>query len=150
MNKRHWVFLGLLLVLVLAVSACGGDDKPKEEDNGSSSAAPSTYVTLDVKTAFEQLETQSDAVIVDVRNPDEWALTGVPPNASLIPLPEFEARAPGELPKDKPIYVICNSGNRSRVASEALIRLGYEQVYNIDGGIQAWLQADLPVERYES
>jgi rhodanese-related sulfurtransferase len=87
-------------------------------------------------------------VIVDVRNPEEWATTGVPPGAALIPLPQFEQRASQELPKDKPIYVICNSGNRSRTASESLIKDGYKTVYNIDGGIQAWLRAGLPVEPY--
>ncbi|MCZ7538689.1 MAG: rhodanese-like domain-containing protein [Anaerolineae bacterium] len=45
--------------------------------------------------------------------------------------------------------MICNSGNRSRVAAEALIRLGYSQVYNVDGGIQAWRKAGLPVEPYK-
>jgi rhodanese-related sulfurtransferase len=78
----------------------------------------------------------------------EWATTGIPAGAALIPLPQFEQRAPQELPKDKPIYVICNSGNRSTVASAILIKDGYKKVYNIDGGIQAWLRAGLPVEPY--
>jgi rhodanese-related sulfurtransferase len=44
--------------------------------------------------------------------------------------------------------VICNSGNRSRVASEALVQMGFSSVYNVSGGIQDWLRADLPVEPY--
>ncbi len=74
---------------------------------------------------------------------------GRPPGAVLIPLGEVEARAPAELAADKPVYVICNSGNRSRTASDTLIRLGFTEVYNVDGGIQAWLKAGLPVETYE-
>jgi rhodanese-related sulfurtransferase len=133
MSRRS--LLWLVVLLALAIAACGGSDKI-------------TYTTLAPQKAFDQLSTNANAVIVDVRNPDEWATTGVPPNAALIPLPEFEQRAPQELPKDKPIYVICNSGNRSTVASAILIKDGYKKVYNVDGGIQAWLRAGLPVEPY--
>jgi rhodanese-related sulfurtransferase len=44
--------------------------------------------------------------------------------------------------------VICRTGNRSQTASEILVGLGYKQVYNVDGGITAWLDAGLPVEAY--
>jgi rhodanese-related sulfurtransferase len=133
MSRRSLLWLIVLLALVIA--ACGGSDK-------------TTYTTLTPQKAYDQLGKSTDAVIVDVRNPDEWMTTGIPVGAALIPLPEFEQRAPQELPKDKPIYVICNSGNRSRTASGILIKDGYKKVYNIDGGIQAWLRAGLPVEPY--
>jgi rhodanese-related sulfurtransferase len=133
MSRRSLLWLIVLLALVIA--ACGGSDK-------------TTYTTLSPQKAYDQLSKSTDAVIVDVRNPDEWTTTGIPAGAALIPLPQFEQRAPQELPKDKPIYVICNSGNRSTVASAILIKDGYKKVYNIDGGIQAWLRAGLPVEPY--
>jgi rhodanese-related sulfurtransferase len=133
MSRRS--FLWLIVVLALVTAACGGSDK-------------TNYTTLSPQKAYDQLSKSTDAVIVDVRNPDEWATTGIPAGAALIPLPQFEQRAPQELPKDKPIYVICNSGNRSTVASAVLIKDGYKKVYNIDGGIQAWLRAGLPVEPY--
>jgi rhodanese-related sulfurtransferase len=133
MSRRSLLWLTIVLALVIA--ACGGSDK-------------TTYTTLSPQKAYDQLNKSTDAVIVDVRNPDEWATTGVPAGAALIPLPQFEQRAPQELPKDKPIYVICNSGNRSTVASAILIKDGYQKVYNVDGGIQAWLRAGLPVEPY--
>jgi rhodanese-related sulfurtransferase len=133
MSRRSLIWLVVLLTLLIA--ACGGNDK-------------TTYTTLSPQKAYDQLSQSTDAVIVDVRNPDEWATTGIPVGAALIPLPQFEQRAPQELPKDKSIYVICNSGNRSRTASEILIKDGYKKVYNIDGGIQAWLRAALPVEPY--
>jgi rhodanese-related sulfurtransferase len=133
MSRRS--FLWLIVVLALVTAACGGSDK-------------TNYTTLSPQKAYDQLSKSTDAVIVDVRNPDEWATTGIPAGAALIPLPQFEQRAPQELPKDKPIYVICNSGNRSTVASAILIKDGYKKVYNIDGGIQAWLRAGLPVEPY--
>ncbi len=62
---------------------------------------------------------------------------------------EVETRAPVELAAERAVYVICNSGNRSRTASDTLIRLGFTEVYNVDGGIQARLKAGLPVETYQ-
>ena len=76
--------------------------------------------------------------------PPEWAQTGVPVGATLIPRRIAQR---GELPQDRPIYLICNSGNRSRVA-DALVERGFTSVYNVDGGIQAWLRAELPTEPY--
>jgi rhodanese-related sulfurtransferase len=95
------------------------------------------------------LSANHEAQLIDVREPTEWAATGVPPGAVLIPLAEVEGRAPAELVSDRPVYVICKSGTRSRQAAETLIRLGFTEVYNVDGGIQAWLQAGLPVETYK-
>jgi rhodanese-related sulfurtransferase len=137
MVKRSlWWAIILLVILGSGLAACGKDK------------TPASYTTLSVQKAYDQLRQSRDALIVDVRNPDEWATTGVLPGATLIPLPEFEQRAPRELSKDRPIYVICNSGNRSRAASDILIKLGYKHVFNIDGGIQAWLSAGLPVVPY--
>lgn len=76
------------------------------------------------------------------------AATGVPVGAVLIPLGQLERRAPGELVKDRPAYVICNSGNRSRAGAEILLDLRCGEAYNVDGGIRAWLQSGLPVEDY--
>ena len=85
---------------------------------------------------------------MDVREPSEWAETGVPEGAVLIPLGELEARGPAELQADQPVYVICRSGNRSQTGSDILVGLGFSEVYNVDGGITAWLDAGLPVEAY--
>ncbi len=163
MRKRNWLLLlTLALVIVLALAACGGSEEKTEtaqptendtaaETTNNEAAAPATYVTVTVKEAYQQLADNPDAIIVDVRNPDEWAATGVPKvpqGVELIPLPEFQQRAPQELPKDKTIYIICNSGNRSRVASEMLIGLGYRSVVNIDGGIQAWMREGLETAPY--
>ena len=164
MSKRN-VLLLLVLVLVIAlalvvyVGSKGKDEtQPAENDTAAETtneeaAAPATYTTVTVGDAYKQLVDNPDAIIVDVRNPDEWNATGVPKvpqGVKLIPLPEFQQRAPQELPKDKTIYIICNSGNRSRVASDILIGLGYKSVVNIDGGIQAWMREGLETVPPES
>ncbi len=149
MRKRTILLLVLLVLVALGLGACNSEDG--DDSNPASSNAPQSYITLDVNAALERFNAEEDAVIVDVREPNEWAATGVPQGATLIPLRTItgvQSGAVDGLPKDKPIYVICNSGNRSRVAAEHLINLGYGPVYNIDGGIQAWLSQNLPVESY--
>jgi len=143
---RRFLLIALLAVIALTAAACGSSDRTAQNNDNPGQSA--TFETVTVQDAHEKLNGNDTAVIVDVRNPDEWAATGYPPNAHLIPLPDFQQRAPNELRKDADIYVICNSGNRSRVASQILIDLGYTRVFNIDGGIQAWLQAGLPTEPY--
>lgn len=141
MFKRFlWLLIGLTLFTSFGLAAC---DTSTDEDEG-----PATFTTLASKDAYASFSQNDNAVIVDVRNPDEWAMTGVPAGAQLIPLPQFESRGPAELPRDKDIYVICNSGNRSRVASQILIDAGFATVFNIDGGIQAWMSNGFPTERY--
>jgi rhodanese-related sulfurtransferase len=103
--------------------------------------------TVDVKAAFEQLQADKQAQFVDVREPREWAATGVPKKAKRIPLGALSRRAPSELIKVRPVFVICNSGNRSRNGAKILMDLGYTQVFNVAGGMQAWLRAGLPVNK---
>ncbi len=137
----------VILLLALVAAGCSGQDAASSGDP-SSGADPGAYVTVDVQTASEALSADAEAQLLDVREPDEWADTGVPQGAVLIPLAEVESRAAAELAPDKPVYVICRSGNRSQVASETLVGLGYTQVYNVDGGVTAWAEAGLPMETY--
>jgi rhodanese-related sulfurtransferase len=154
MNKASTIAAALLMsvVLVLTGTACSQADTSSTSVWVSAptteAAATPAYVNVDVNTAYERLGVMDEGApqIVDVREPAEWAATGVPVGAVLIPLGELEQRAASELAKDRAVYVICNSGNRSRTGSQILVDLGYEEVYNVEGGIQAWLAAALPVE----
>jgi rhodanese-related sulfurtransferase len=82
------------------------------------------------------------AVLVDVREPDEWA-AGHAPSARHIPLGQLGARA-DEIPKDGDVYVICRSGARSARAVQALSGAGWHAL-NVDGGMHAWEAAGLPM-----
>ena len=114
-------------------------------DTGAATTA--TCETVDVQTAYDALSADDDAQLVDVREPEEWAETGIAPGAVLIPLGDLEAQAT-ELTSEQPVYVICRTGNRSQTASDILVGLGFTQVFNVDGGITAWVDAGLPVEVY--
>ncbi|GAB3579776.1 rhodanese-like domain-containing protein [Calidifontibacter terrae] len=76
-----------------------------------------------------------DAVILDVREQDEWD-AGHAPNAVHIPLGEVPDRL-GELPEGDPLPVICRSGNRSGRAVAWLEQQGFD-VANVSGGMKQW------------
>ena len=86
-----------------------------------------------------------EAQLVDVREPDEWA-EGHPPGAALIPLGELAARQ-GELDPARPVVTICRSGRRSLDAAEILLGEGFRDARSLTGGVIAWSDAGLPVER---
>jgi rhodanese-related sulfurtransferase len=77
----------------------------------------------------------ADAVVLDVREDDEWA-AGHAPAARHVPMSELTGRL-GELPDDDPLYVVCRSGARSARVVAYLAGQGYPAV-NVDGGMQSW------------
>jgi rhodanese-related sulfurtransferase len=94
-----------------------------------------------------RLMNQPGALVLDVREDAEFA-SGHLPKARHIPLAQLSTRI-GEIAKykEKPVVVTCRSGARSGSACRALKNAGFTQVYNLKGGVPAWEQASLPVER---
>ncbi len=96
--------------------------------------------TVGPDEACGRLET--GAVLLDVREPDEWD-TGHAPDATWIPMGDLGARQ-GELPGDRAIVVVCRSGARSARVTGVLVGAGYDAA-NLAGGMQAWAAAGFPV-----
>jgi rhodanese-related sulfurtransferase len=150
MRARLLLPILAVVILTLAFAAAGCSSQETTSSAGTEAPARSPgYETVDVQTAFEALSADEHAQLVDVREPEEWAETGVPQGAALIPLGDLESRAASDLAADRPVYVICRSGNRSRTGSDILVGLGFTEVYNVDGGVTAWLDAGLPSETYQ-
>ncbi len=96
----------------------------------------------------ETLLRQEGAVLLDVRGFDEFA-AGHVPLSTCIPLPDLERRA-GDIPTDRPVLLLCQSGGRSALAAERLRALGMDNVTDVQGGFNAWRQAGLPTIRQTS
>ena len=109
----------------------------------SESTSNSSPQAIDVQEASRRQA--AGALLVDVREPSEWS-QGHAPKARLIPLDSLASRL-SEIPREREVLLICRSGNRSGTAQRQLLRLGYEQVYNVSGGMNAWAGAGLPVQR---
>lgn len=94
-----------------------------------------------------QLMNQQNALVLDVRDAGAYQ-KGHMLNARNIPLAELAARA-GELDKHKakPLVVVCDNDGRSAKAAGALRKQGFEKVFTLGGGIPAWRQAGLPLEK---
>lgn len=94
-----------------------------------------------------QLINRKDAVIIDLREPGEFG-GGHAPNARNIPQGQLDKRL-GELEKfkNRPIILVCQTGGRSHVATAQLKKAGLAEVLVLAGGINAWQQANLPVEK---
>ncbi len=79
-----------------------------------------------------------DAIVVDVREPMEFA-QGHVPGALLIPMGQLPARL-AELDKSQTIHVICATGNRSGAMTDSLVAAGYDAA-NVVGGTSAWIRS---------
>jgi rhodanese-related sulfurtransferase len=81
-----------------------------------------------------------DAYLLDVREPDEWA-AGHAPGAHHLPMMEIPARM-AEIPADGDVVVVCRSGGRSGQVVSYLLGQGWDNVRNLDGGMQSWAAAN--------
>jgi rhodanese-related sulfurtransferase len=107
---------------------------------------PELFPGIPEITPQEAITSMADgAIMLDIREADEWEEVRIP-GSRFQPLSEindwFEA-----LPRDRTIILQCRSGNRSAMATSALIRqAGMDNVVNLSGGIIAWHQAGLPID----
>jgi rhodanese-related sulfurtransferase len=108
-------------------------------------ASESTFTPRVVHVREASRRQAAGALLVDVRQPDEWN-AGHAPKARLIPLGSLNSRL-AEVPRDQEVLLICRSGSRSGSAQRHLQQLGYDQVVNVSGGMTAWASAGLPVQR---
>ena len=114
-------------MITMMFSGCGKAENAKE----------AVYVNITAKEAKEIMDTEKDYVILDVREKDEYD-EGHIEGAILIPHEEITQKAEEMIPdKDKLILVYCRSGRRSKIASEALVKLGYTNIKEF-GGIIDW------------
>lgn len=97
---------------------------------------------LPTVTVQEAARRGPGAVLLDVREDDEWA-DGHAADAVSAPMSRISI---DDIPDGRPVYCICRSGNRSGVVAEALIAAGVEAV-NVRGGMVAWVDAGLPMAR---
>ena len=88
---------------------------------------------------------KNNAQFIDVRTVEEYK-SGHAVKAVNIPLDGLENEL-AKLDKNKPVYVICQSGKRSQKGSEILNQSGFKEVYNVTGGTSAWTAAKLPLEK---
>ena len=90
------------------------------------------FEVIDTNQALEIIDT--GAVLIDVRTSDEYNREHIP-NAVNIPLDQIDTIG---YDKETKIIVYCQSGTRSRQAVQALVNMGYKNLYDLDGGLLNW------------
>ncbi|GFZ75929.1 sulfurtransferase [Compostibacillus humi] len=93
-------------------------------------------VQISVQEAKEKFK-DSNVQFIDVRTPGEYKAYHRKPFIN-IPLAALPEKA-GELDKEKEVVVICQSGMRSMRAAKILKKQGFQKVYNVKGGMNAWV-----------
>lgn len=122
-------FFGLLAILFIATS-CNGQA-------GVHRLAPDNFE--------KKLNETPDKIILDVRTQDEYK-KGHLPDAVIIDYykADFKNRL-NALDKSKPVFVYCAAGGRSNTSTKILRELGFKQIYDLQGGINAWSGSKKPV-----
>jgi rhodanese-related sulfurtransferase len=112
-------------------------------------AEPYLLTVQQLKASMDKASqpSQKGFVLIDVRSPEEHQGGFIPGTDFNIDFREIQNRhqeVHAEL--DSHVVVYCQSGHRSNIAAETLMRLGYKNVYNVEGSMNAWEEASYPIE----
>jgi phage shock protein E len=126
-----------LLCLTVLAAGCASSG------SGSSGAASAGATTLLAPDAFADVVGDEQTFVINVHVPDEGSIEGTD---AAIPFDRIEAQQ-ADLPADRgtPLAVYCRSGSMSAEAVAALTGLGYTDIVDLDGGMQAWTAEGLPL-----
>lgn len=127
------LFLAVVLSAIGSIACAGGEQDAKP------------MATVTVEEAHQRLAAEAKPLVVDVREPDEFA-AGHIEGALLAPLGNVEEGVK-DVAKDREVLLICHSGRRSAKAYERLAAIGYTKLWNVEGGMVAWEKAQYPVAK---
>jgi len=110
-------------------------------------AAEAGVPSVSVRELKQKMDARETFMLVDVREPYEYEIARIE-GSRLIPLGELETHV-SDLPRTGTLVLQCHSGGRSEQATRLLQEAGFENVYNLEGGIDAWsIEIDPAVPRY--
>jgi rhodanese-related sulfurtransferase len=139
-NKQNWLNALLVSALILGGS-CSADKKQTETASAQAEAA--TPQSLEPKTFQAKLKETPDAVLLDVRTPEEIEQGKIPGATPMnFKDADFETRL-SALDKDKAYFVYCAVGGRSGKTVNLMKEKGFAKIYNLEGGFEAWKEQGL-------
>ena len=139
--KKKGIIVALIVVALAVVGGAAGyvflGSSPTE------AGLASGFQTISPLQAKALIESRADLQLIDCRSPEEFR-QGALPGSKLIPFWEF-TKGNYDLPKDKPILLVCAVGGRSLAVGQLLSAKGYREVYNLKGGLDAWVEQRVPL-----
>lgn len=155
--NRSIRYLGLLLPLTALLIAAAGfiwspvyaqEQKPPEHRSGrpepGSQESQPVFRTISAVEAAQMLDARQDVEIIDVRTPQERRQFRIA-DTRLVPVGDV-IRGVFKPDLSQPIILVCAVGGRSYVAGKVMFARGYREIYNMEGGIESWRRAGLPLE----
>lgn len=137
-DKKTTIFL-VLFALVVTFGIITILIKPSTElapSEKASTSKPTAYVNVTADELKKYVDNDKDIYLLDVHIPEQEHITGTDEFIPFNELAEYKSRLPEN--KDAEIVVYCRSGSMSKTASQELIDMGYTNVKNLSGGINAW------------
>ena len=150
MNTNLKVFSLYLFIftVVLSFFSCKPSQPATSSDAEDTSASNTSGEIHNVSVVeFDSLTKvlKGNYLLLDVRSPEEWS-EGIMPGATLINYYDDSfSQSLASLPKSDNILVYCKAGGRSSEAAEQLKNLGFKNIYNLDGGMDAWKEIGMTV-----
>jgi rhodanese-related sulfurtransferase len=149
---KRWVLTGagtILLVVSLGAAGCReGRQTRSSEDVVEQSRLPVRKVSpSEAKALIDRLRDRPDFVILDVRTPEEYRSGHLPGSRMLnYRSPAFRDSL-ARMDRSVTYLVYCRSGHRSGEATRIMASMGFQKVYDLQGGILSWNAQGLPLER---
>lgn len=133
------VLFVLSSIILTSLYACSGNSN---ENATTQEVAQVEATIVDVTVnQFKDLLIEQGGTVLDVRTPEEWAEGTISKAKKINYYSDNFASDIEGLNKDEPVFVYCKSGGRSANAAEVLEEKGFTKIYNLDGGITAWIDA---------
>lgn len=143
--KKIWISVASVLAFGALLTGCSTSQASSTQENaGQGSTSQGTIGQVGV-AEFDQVVQTNGTRVIDVRTPAEYSAGHLPGAVNIdVESSSFGAEIAG-LDKTATYAVYCRSGNRSKVASQQLANDGFTHIYDLAGGINAWIGAGQPV-----
>lgn len=150
-SSRSWEQL-LLILFIMVLAGCSGETGEQEQKpNPAPSPTPAVeapapephYNSVLPKEAYQLIQDNPELIIVDVRTAAERKEARIKGSVA-VPFMDI-VKGDEDLPKDKPLLLVCAVGGRSYGAGLYLQKRGYPYLYNLRGGIMGWYKEGLPL-----
>ena len=130
--------IAVLLISAIFIVFCGSQLVPAAQQQQS------LFKTVTPEEARNLIASRQDLLLIDVRGQDELS-EGYIEGSTLMPLWDI-IKGTQRPPQNKAILLICAVGGRSLALGQLMSKNGWNEVYNLKGGISAWKEAHLPVK----
>lgn len=121
---KKMILIAVMMVFIITLSACGGP----------------SYTNISNDELRDMLNSDVNYYFIDVRTQEEYYNARIPGFTLNVDYYKLDSNHDmiSELDRDRPVVVMCNSGNRSVSASKIFLDEGFNEVYNLEFGIEGW------------